>query len=75
MPTGGPGASAGAATSAWEKLGAGLLRARFWAGDLGHAREARGGGLGLAALGRAKDGPLGAAGLRKRKAGLGFSFF
>ena len=45
-PTGGPGASVGAATSAWEKLGAGLLRAGFWAGDLGHAREARGGGAG-----------------------------
>ena len=53
-PTGGPGASVGAATSTWEKLGAGLLRAGFWAGDLGQAREARGGGLGLAALGRTR---------------------
>ena len=44
---------------------------RFGPSGAGQAEER----LGLAALGRAKDGPLGAAGLRKRKAGLGFSFF
>ena len=59
-PTGGPGVSVGAGTSAWEKRGAGLLRGE-------RVRGARWAGVRRGPSGRRWAGRVEANGLRKRK--------